>query len=64
MCREPILANLRHDDDAIKRQAVECLRRIAYRGADFVEALVEWANAGDQELRPTVEAVLTTIQAS
>jgi hypothetical protein len=63
MCREPILAGLRHEDDVIKRQAVECVRRIAYRGADFVEVLTELATAANQELQPTVEGVLATIRA-
>jgi len=64
VCRAPILAGLRHEDDAIKRQAVECLRRIAYRGADFVEVLTELATAGTEELQPTVEDVLASIRAS
>jgi hypothetical protein len=63
MCREPLLASLHHDDSAIRGQAIECLWRIAYRGNDFVEALAGVANAGNQELQPSVEGVLATIRA-
>jgi hypothetical protein len=64
MCCESLLASLRHEDAAIKHRAVDCLRRIAYRGADFAEALAGVVNAGDQELQPTVEGVLVTIRAA
>jgi hypothetical protein len=61
-CRESVLSDLRHPEDAIKQMALYRLKRIAYSGEDYVTVLTELKAGQNGRIAQDVEAILDKLE--
>jgi hypothetical protein len=61
-CRESVLSDLKHPEDAIKQMVLYRLKRIAYPGEDYAAGLTELKASDNSQFAQEAEAVLDKLE--